>query len=30
MEFCKKDEKLLFSVDKEHYRIDIQLTTTKA
>ena len=29
-EFCKKDENLLFSVDKEHYRIDIPLTTTKA
>ena len=29
IEFCKKDENLLFSVDKEHYRIDIQLTTTK-
>ena len=29
-EFCKKDENLLFSVDKEHYHIDIQLTTTKA
>ena len=28
-ESCKKDENLLFSVDKEHYRIDIQLTTTK-
>ena len=28
--FCKKDENLLFSVDKEHYRIDIRLTTTKA
>ena len=28
-EFYKKDENLLFSVDKEHYRIDIQLTTTK-
>ena len=42
IEFCKKDgpcepgvaqrphENLLFSVDKEHYRIDIRLTTTKA
>ena len=28
-EFYKKDENLLFSVDKEHYRINIQLTTTK-
>ena len=29
-EFCKREENLLFSVDKEHYRIDIRLTTTKA
>ena len=29
IEFCKKDENLLFSVDKEHYRIEIRLTTTK-
>ena len=26
---CKKDKNLLFSVDKEYYRIDIRLTTTK-
>ena len=25
IEFCKEDENLLFSVDKEHYRIDIRL-----
>ena len=30
IEFCKREENLLFSVDKEHYRIDIRLTTTKA
>ena len=30
IEFCKKDKNLLFSVDKEHYRIDIRLTTIKA
>ena len=30
IEFCKKDQNLLFLVDKEHYRIDIRLTTTKA
>ena len=29
IEFCKKDENLLFLVDKEHYHIDIRLTTTK-
>ena len=33
IEFCKKEgdqtENLLFSVDKEHYHIDIQLTTSK-
>ena len=23
IEFCKREEDLLFSVDKEHYRIDI-------
>ena len=30
IEFCKKDDDFLFSVDKEYYRIDIKLTTTKA
>ena len=30
IEFCKIEDKFLFSVDKEHYRIDIHLTTTKA
>ena len=29
IEFCKKDENLLFSVDREHYFINVQLTTTK-
>ena len=29
IEFCKKDENLLFSVDKEHYHINLQLTNTK-
>ena len=33
-EFCKEDDghnvNFLFSVDKEHYRTDVQLTTTKA
>ena len=28
-EFCKREENLLFSVDKEHNRIDIRLTPTK-
>ena len=27
IEFCKCEENLLFSVDKEHYRIDIRLPT---
>ena len=27
IEFCKLEDKLLFLVDKEHYRIDIQLST---
>ena len=27
IEFCKIEDKFLFSVDKEHYRIDIQLST---
>ena len=30
IDFCKKDDDFLFSVDKEYYQIDIQLTTTKA
>ena len=30
IEFCKKDENLLFSVDKEHYHIDIRSTAIKA
>ena len=30
IEFCKIEDKFLFSVDKEHYRIDIRLMTTKA
>ena len=30
IEFCKREENLLFSVDREHFRIDIRLTTTKA
>ena len=30
IEFCKDEDYFLFSVDKEHYRIDIRLTTTKA
>ena len=29
IEFCKREENLLFSVDKEGYRIDIRLTPTK-
>ena len=30
IEFCKEDQNLLFSVDKEYYRTDVRLTTTKA
>ena len=30
IEFCKEDHSLLFSVDKEYYRTDVRLTTTKA
>ena len=30
IEFCKDEDYLLFLVDKEHYRTNIQLTTTKA
>ena len=34
IEFCKEDNghnvNFLFSVDKEHYRTDVRLTTTKA
>ena len=30
IEFCKEDQNLLFLVDKEYYRTDVQLTTTKA
>ena len=29
-EFCKDKDDFLFSVDKEYYRSDLQLTTTKA
>ena len=29
MEFCKKDEEFLFSIENDYYRIDIRLTTTK-
>ena len=29
MEFGKKDKELLFSIEKDYYRIDIRLTTTK-
>ena len=29
MEFCKLEDKFLFSIDKEYYRTDIRLTTTK-
>ena len=27
IDFCKREENLLFSVDKEHYHIDIRLST---
>ena len=30
IEFCKEDQNLLFSVDKEYYRTDVRLVTTKA
>ena len=30
IEFCKEDQNLLFLVDKEYYRTDVPLTTTKA
>ena len=30
IEFCKEDQNLLFLVDKEYYRTDFRLTTTKA
>ena len=29
IEFCKEDQNLLFSVDKEYYRTDVRLTITK-
>ena len=30
IDFCKKDDNFLFSVNKEYYQIDIRLTSTKA